>query len=240
VIDFKKKYIKTIRLNSYRPLCSTAIGLRAIEKYSFPPFIDASCRREPDFQNPNPSITALCRQGLFAPNLYPNDVVIYMTVRGRWYRTFDHHRLIAILSVIDRKESHIEAKLKYLMGGLPIPSNCMVDGNNPYDFDKTAGKFVKTLDINRFLSFPPEKQKIIGERTVKLWDEEYWRKSKENGVFIITKPIFLELYDPPILTDQILTDVFGKVPNTRNPNLIKERSKFKELARLAGINYIDT
>lgn len=56
-----------IKLNSFRPLCSTQLELEAIEKYKLPPFIDASCRREPDFQNPLPSISALCRQVSFAP-----------------------------------------------------------------------------------------------------------------------------------------------------------------------------
>ena len=84
--DYIKKYIKTIRLNSFHPLCEKEIGQNAIKEFNFPPFIDASCRREPDFENANPSITALCRQDLFAPNLYPNDIVVYITVRGKWFQ----------------------------------------------------------------------------------------------------------------------------------------------------------
>ena len=54
--DFTKKYIKSIRLNSFRPLCMTDIGLRAVNDFDCPPFIDASCRREPDFESEFPSI----------------------------------------------------------------------------------------------------------------------------------------------------------------------------------------
>jgi hypothetical protein len=41
--DYIKKYIKTIRSNSFHPLCETEIGRNAIEEFNFPPFIDASC-----------------------------------------------------------------------------------------------------------------------------------------------------------------------------------------------------
>lgn len=240
MIDYKKKYIKTIRLNSYRPLCSTVIGLRAIEQYGYPPFIDASCRREPDFENPNPSITCLCRQELFAPNLYPNDIVIYMTVKGKWFTDYEHHRLVAILAVRERKETHLEAKQRYIEKGLPIPSNCIVTNNPPFGFDSTAGKFEKIADMERYLAHPLDKKKIIGDRILKIWDNDYIEKSKKNGVFLITDPIFVELKNPPILTDQVLKGIFGKVPNTRNPNIIRERTQFKELVKLADINFIDT
>jgi hypothetical protein len=46
---------------------------------NYPPFIDASCRREPDLESRYPSITALCREGHFAPHLHEGDVVAYMT-----------------------------------------------------------------------------------------------------------------------------------------------------------------
>lgn len=43
------------RLNSYTPLCFNKMGRIAIQKYAFPPYVDSSCRREPDFQNEYPS-----------------------------------------------------------------------------------------------------------------------------------------------------------------------------------------
>ena len=44
-------------LVSYRPLSYNAYGRAAVYKYDLPPFIDGSCRREPDFESPFPSIT---------------------------------------------------------------------------------------------------------------------------------------------------------------------------------------
>ena len=240
MIDYKKKYIKTIRLNSFRPLCITEIGMRAVNEFGFKPFIDASCRREPEFESDYPSITSLCRQELFAPKLYPNDIVVYITVKGKWLTDFDHYRLIAILEVIERKEDHLSAALWYTKNSeLGLPSNCMVDDNYPYRFHETAGNFSKGGDVKRFLSQPMEKQAIMGERRVQLWNDEYLEKSKKWGAFIITKPIFRELTNPPILLDDDMVKIFGKVPNTRNPNKIT-KEQFIELAKYAGVNVLHT
>ena len=237
--DYTKKYIKTIRLNSFHPLCETEIGLNAIEKFGYPPYIDASCRREPDFENPFPSITALCRQETFAPHLFPNDIIIYMTVKGKWFTDYEHYRLIAILAVIDKKDSHAKAKTWYTHKGLPIPSNCMVDGNPPHTFFQTAGNYEKQKDIKNFLNYPESKQKIIGERRINIWNEEYLSKSKKWGDFIITKPVYLNLYDPPILNDQDIFNVFQKKINTRTPKIIS-KIQFKAIAEFANINFLST
>jgi hypothetical protein len=216
----------------------TTIGLNAISQFGFPPFIDASCRREPDFENNNPSITSLCRQEVFAPNLFPNDIVVYITVKGKWLTNFDHYRLVAILEVIDRKDSHMQAASWYRMNSNnSIPSNCMVTDNPPHAFHETAGNFETQSEIKRFLSHSPEKQTVIGKRRISLWNEEYLAKSKKWGDFIITKPIYRELSNPPILKDGDMRNIFGKVPNTRNPNKIT-REQFKELAKYAGVNFI--
>jgi hypothetical protein len=235
--DYKKKYIKTIRLNSFRPLCWTPIGLEAINQHGCLPFIDASCRREPDFENEYPSISSLCRQGSFAPKLFPNDIIVYITVKGKWLKDFDHHRLIAILEVIDRKEDHFQAASWYKAKNQVLPSNCMVPGNPPIPFYKTAGNYDKISDIKRYLSHPSDKQQLIGERRVTLWNDDYLTKSKKWGIFLITRPVFIELINPPILKDDDMKNIFGKVPNTRNPNKITKQ-EFKELAKYADINFI--
>jgi hypothetical protein len=234
--DYTKNYIKTIRLNSFHPLCETEIGQNAIRNFNFPPFIDASCRREPDFENSFPSITALCRQDKFAPQLYPNDIVVYMTVKGKWLTNFDHHRIIAILEVIDRKESHLLAKSWYTSKGLTIPKNCMIDNNPPHSFLETAGRYENQKDIKNFLTYSSEKQNIIGDRIVNLWDNEYLQKSKKWGAFIITKPIFLNLTNPPIITDQDIYNIFKKKINTRTPKKLT-KDEFKEVAKFADINF---
>lgn len=227
----------TIRLNSFRPLCMTDIGLRAVNAYGYPPFIDASCRREPDFENEYPSITALCRQGKFAPLLYPNDIVVYITIKGKWLTNYDHYRLIAILKVVEKKQSHSEAATWYRNKNIRLPSNCMVENNPPYKFHETAGNYKKKSDIQKFLNCDIEKQKKIGKRRVELWNGEYLNKSQEWGDFVITKPVFIELNEPPIFTDDDMKKIFGKVPNTRNPNKIK-KEELRNLAKYIGINLL--
>ena len=214
----------------------TDIGLRAVNDFDCPPFIDASCRREPDFESEFPSITALCRQEKFAPILFPNDIVVYITVKGKWLTDYDHYRLISILVVTEKKESHLQGAAWYRSKNIPLPSNCMVDDNYPFEFHETAGNYEKKSDINKFLNYDIEKQKQIGKRRIEIWNGEYLNKSKKWGDFVITKPIFRELYNPPILTDEDMKKIFGKVPNTRNPNKIK-KEELKELAKYADINF---
>ncbi len=235
---YSKKYIRTIRLNSFHPLCETRIGRNAMETFGYPPFIDASCRREPDFENPFPSITALCRQDKFAPQLVPNDLVIYITVKGNWLESFEHYRIIAILEVIERKETHSEAKSWYSHRGIPLPSNCMVEDNLPHSFIETAGNYDTETEIERFLISSGEKQRMVGERRIKLWDDQYRAKSRRWGVFIITRPVFINLSDPPILRPDDIISIFGKKINTRMPKKIS-RLEFKALAAIADIDFVE-
>jgi len=53
-------------LTTFRPLCFTAAGKKAARKFGHPPYIDASCRREPDFESAFPSITAVCHGGTYS------------------------------------------------------------------------------------------------------------------------------------------------------------------------------
>lgn len=216
----------------------TEIGMRAVTQHGFKPFIDASCRREPDFENDYPSITSLCRQEMFAPNLYPNDIVIYITVKGKWLTNYDHYRLIAILEVIDRKDNHLQAASWYRTNSqIGVPSNCMVTDNMPHMFHETAGNFKTSAEVKRYLNHHAEKQQLVGERRLQLWNDGYLVKSKKWKEFIITKPVFRELTNPPILTDDHMNKIFGKVPNTRNPNKVT-KEQFKEIAKHADINFI--
>jgi hypothetical protein len=214
----------------------TEIGMRAVKDYGSPPFIDASCRREPDFENDYPSITALCRQEKFAPLLCPNDIVVYITVKGKWLTDFDHYRLISILVVTEKKENHNQAATWYRNKNISLPSNCMVEDNPPLEFQETAGNYERRVDIQKFLNYDIEKQKQIGKRRIELWNAEYLNRSKKWGDFVVTKPIFTELYNPPILTVEDMKKIFGRVPNTRTPNKIK-KEQLKELAKYANINF---
>lgn len=227
-----------IKLNSFRPLCKNAIGFRAITEKGLAPFIDSSCRREPDLEHSFPSISALCRQSIFAPHLRKGDVVVYITVKNDYPNADvkeEHHRLVAVLQVKEVFETHKLGANWYYENNLTVPSNCMIENNPPKLFDETAGNYEKVTDIAKFLSKPIEVQTKIGERRIELWDRNYQDKANKWGVFIVTEPIFVELNDSPIILEQDWINLLGKVPNTRNPNNIK-KEKLIELCLIAGIN----
>jgi hypothetical protein len=225
----------TIKLNSFRPLCWTELGLSAIEKYKLPPFIDASCRREPDFENPFPSISALCRQGQFAPHLQQNDIIAYITVGGDFKPHKQGHHLIAILQVEEVYGTHQIGQNEYKKANLPIPSNCMVEGNPPFDFDKTAGNFKTKSQQKTFIKRTEEQKLDIGKRLLKSWDEHYLEKSKKWECFVKTRPIYVNIHNPTQILNSDFEYIFGKIPNTRTPNKISKKQLI-ELAKLVGIN----
>jgi hypothetical protein len=229
---------REIKLNSFRPLCMNELGIRAVVKYNFPPFIDASCRREPDFQNPFPSISALCRQGTFAPNLIKGDIIVYMTVQGH-YPPYNekHHRIVAILQVEEIYDSHQQGQLKYSKLKAPIPSNCMVKGNLPMEFDKTAGNFKSERELKHFLKHNQYTQLIIGQRYLRHWDNSYLQKSTRWTCFVRTKSLYKNLDNPIPIFRKDFNAIFGKLPNTRTPNKISEK-QFIELSKLIGLNVL--
>jgi hypothetical protein len=148
-------------LATYRPLVRSANGRRAIREHALPPFIDGSCRREPDFESTFPSITATCRGENFAPRLQVGDRVAYLTVRGRYLRDNENGwRLVAVLRIVHRFTSHAEAATWYEQHGKPLPSNCFVEKNPPKPLELTNGD-------------PPKEVKQRGEsdpvRVVRLW-----------------------------------------------------------------------
>src|SRR5438552_3680384 len=120
------------------------VSVSAVQRFGLVPVIAASCRREPDLLATGPSISAICRGRAFAPRLREGDSVAYMTVKDSYPPTaFAHWRLIALLRVVHRFESHNDAAAWYRDRGLPLPSNCMVNGNPCFPYEMTAGTEVR-------------------------------------------------------------------------------------------------
>jgi hypothetical protein len=218
-------------------LCLTNTGINAIDKYTLAPFIDSSCRREPDFENPYPSITALCRQGTFAPHLKIDDIVVYITVCGKQEPFKFGYHLVAILQVTDVYETHSIAQEEYLKTGLPIPSNCMVSDNPPLEFSRTGGNFSKKSDEKRFFSKTHEKQKEIGRKRIQSWDRSYFYKSQKWKCFVKTNPLYLNTKNPPTVLMSDFKKILGKPPYTRTPSLISEDQLIK-LAELVKVELV--
>jgi len=212
------------------------MGVEAIRYSSLPPFIDNSCRREPDFQNPHPSITALCRGQTFAPRLRVGDLVLYMTVGGVYPPFKCGHHLVAVLQVKEVYETHQDAKKWYEEHGFQIPANCMVPDNPPCRYEMTAGKYEKREKhcIDKYLSHNEKDKETIGKAMIQKWDEEYRIRAEEHPVFVRTAPLYIELLAPQVIRRDQFVEIFGKVPVTQTPiNLtIKE---FRSLMKLIHI-----
>lgn len=199
-----------IYLVSYHPLAEKRQGVRIAEKFGLPPYIDNSIRLEPDFQSLYPSISALCRTDKFAPKLYEGDVAIYITVKADYDSIgYRHWRLVGILKVKCRFETHESAADWYSQQNIPLPSNCMVKGN------------------------PPKPHNLIVPRkrhhhNPKLWDGMYRKRARNNSTFLACEALYLELFSPPIIQEIDYIDVFGRIPGTRNPPKITEQ-QYKNL-----------
>lgn len=193
-----------IKLVTFQPICFKKKGLDAIQKFDFPPYIDGSCRREPDFENPFPSISALCRGNKFAPTLKKGDTAIYLSKKGTYNLGFKHWKLVAIVEVIERFETHAAAALWYSKQNLKLPNNCMVNNNPHLSLDETSGFW--GVDVNE-------------------WNNYYLEKSKTHSVFLVCKSIYTELHNPLTITEKDMELIYGRRnPSTQNPpKLSKEQ-----------------
>ena len=206
-----------IYLVSYHPLAEKKKGFNIAINSGLPPYIDNSIRREPDFQSAYPSISALCRTDKFAPKLQHDDIAVYMTVKGDYESVgIRHWRLVAILLVTHRFETHESAAEWYLQRDLPLPSNCMVKDNPPQSHN---------------LVVPRRKEHHYPRR----WDAIYRRRARENSVFLACESLYLELNSPPIMLESDLQDIFGRIPGTRNPPKITE-NQFRKLTSILKID----
>jgi len=184
-------------LATYHPLTKRRSGREAVVRHALPGFIDGSCRREPDFESAFPSITATCRGANFAPRLHVGDRVAYLTVRGKYPGdTMPGWRLVAVLRVVERFESHEAAAEWYQTRGLALPSNCMVPGNPPKPFHLTNGNPPDEVKSRVAVEAHPE-------AAVRLWDKIY-----EGRILITTVA-------PPLLLGPEVEIVPFHVPRRR-------------------------
>jgi len=196
-------------LASFRPLCSTRHGRAAVDALEIPPFVDGSCRREPDLEHEKPGISALCRGSRFAPRLKIGDRVAFVTTRGRYLDDEDAGwRLVALLQVLHRFASHREAATWYRNEGLRLPSNCVIPGNRPLPLERTLG--------------PSGYRGCSGASVIEQWDAEYQQRAKKCPGFLVCTPLMVELCSPAKIHTKDWLKWCGKVPGTQNPPEISE------------------
>ena len=231
--------MRKIRIVTFTPLCYTLIGMQAIKNYNLKPFIDSSCRREPDFENEFPSITALCRTNKLAPQLKEEDIVVYLSKPGKYkcsekYMKRGRYYLVSILEVIKICNSHEEAKRWYAEQNIPLPNNCMVDGNIPNSFSRTGGNFKNQRDMKIFLKLENEEKDIKEKSRIRAWDSHYQKRARKHPQFVITRPIYKKLESPLEISKNDLVNWFGKVPNTLSPKIISQY-QFEEIKHKASL-----
>jgi hypothetical protein len=210
-------------VNSYAPLVSTADGRYACERHHFPPFVDYSIRREPDLEHEHPAISCVCRGKNFAPRLEAGDVVAYMTMKRRYGSKTPHRRLTAVLRVVETFPTHRDGAWWYAERGLGVPSNCLVPNNPPYRLQESAG------------ACGSKKKGGCGRPSWKEWDELYQERCRQHGAFVVCDVLFRKLsWSAPVITDEALIGVFGRLPPTRNPKTwpISYWQKFQREMRL--------
>ncbi len=173
-------------LSSFYPICSTRAGKKAVAKYKLPPYIDGSCRREPDFENELPCITGLCRPG-FAEKLEVGNTIIYATNK----KGVGSRKIIAELEVIKIFENHAAAADWYRNEKKTIPNNIMVIETTPFDLDKTH----KKLGWDAW---------VKAQKSLEQWNLEYIERAKKNQKVAQCKIVYRELNNPSKIDERIL------------------------------------
>ena len=111
-----------------------------------------------------------------------------------------------MLKVIERFETHEEAKAWYLLHEGTTPSNCMVEANDPEEFEHTLGYL--HLKTNKFVQDP---------KWLRPWDEHCQECARKWPVFLVCEYVKHALSDPIIINDGLAATHFpsGHLPNTR-------------------------
>jgi hypothetical protein len=189
----------TIYLVKYRPLISSPKGKLAAARHKIKPFVDGSCRREPDFECKFPSITALCRGNLFAPHLQKGTEVVYITTKNFYGKPYKHWRIVARLKVHKRFDSHSDAAAWYQKKCGALPNNCMVPGNDP-------------LPLNQTSCGASNCARGCGGAAAALQqlDKHYQNRADKTPVFLACKAICKQLAFPAVLTDQDAKAIFRR------------------------------
>ncbi len=211
-------------LNSFTPLSVNKFGRKSSATYNIPPYIDGSCRREPDFENPKPAITQLCRPKKLVPRLSKGDLVIYITKSGRYGTNQAHWKFVGILEVIDIVPDHNTAFAFYTQNNIAVSQNIICNSTSAFPLDFTHG-------INE-----NNKDNADANDVIKRWNAGYMYRAKQYPEVAITQVWndILYLDNPPIINHDMMNFIFGKIPGTQNPRELKdlEWQNFKNIMNI--------
>lgn len=222
---------RTIWLLSYRPLAASPNGPWKNHPDRCLPFEDASCRREPDFRAPKPTITSACRPD-FVKKLNIGDIVIYVTVKNRYGTKKPHRKLVAVL-VVGKRQTH-EA---YARDNEQLAANCIVTRNDPLPWEYTEGFFTDedgrhTLEsLAKKYGYPADAQKTK-RRALARWDRIYQSRKHYSNVIASCSAAYLNITDPIIIPENIFDT--EKFPGTQSGTKLT----FKQYVHMLGATHI--
>ena len=193
-----------IFLNSYHPLCKYPKGREAIEIFNHKPFVDGSCRREPDFENKFPAITGLCRTDKLINRLNENDLIIYITVKMSYEGLLGWY-FVGILQVLRLENNHIDAAEWYVNNGLPSSQNVCTPHSAPLHYKHSH---YRAPYFDRY-----------GNPDIRKWNLEYRQRSIDYPKVAICQVWNENLYleSPFLLSRETMTEIFNRIPGTQNP-----------------------
>jgi hypothetical protein len=211
-------------LNSFTPLAVNKFGRAAAALYNIPPYIDGSCRREPDFENLKPAITQLCRPNKLVTRLSNSDLIIYITKLGRYGSNQAHWKFVGILEVIDIVPDHNSALTYYLNNKITVSQNIMCSNTSPFQLDMT----------HRICGF-----NYIGlssSNIISKWNAGYNYRANKYRTVAITEVWNNKLFlnSPPLINHQMMKSIFGRIPGTQNPPKLSdfEWQNFKNIMNI--------
>lgn len=199
-------------INTYHPLAASPAGPWTNFQPPLPPYVDASCRREPDLEAQRPAITSLCRTAAVR-RLRCDDIVAYFTVKRSYEGSAaPHRRLTAVLRVVAEERSHASAARWYEQNGFPLPRNIMVPGNGPLPLAQTEGGY---RDHDGEIVLP--RSSTDEARVLQHWDKLYQQRRYDVGAVRVCEPIYVNVSEGYPFRDQTVDEVFGKAgfPNTQ-------------------------
>lgn len=210
--------LNKVYLTSFYPLSSTGFGKNAVRQLGLKPYVDGSCRREPDFEHEQPCITGLCRPK-FAEKLKENDLIIYVTNK----KGIGSRKLIAILQVIKAVKNQEQALSFYREQKMVLPNNLMVRDNPPKPLKEThysPGKEIK----DRF--------NANDSRNLNIWDGVYNDRAAKNPEVAICKVIYLNLIHPFDFPEIGRRPLVAQTPPILNKEEIESFFSIRELQNL--------
>lgn len=188
---------------TYHPLGRDRKGKKIASTHGLPPYIDHSCRREPDLQSSFPSMSCLCRKGKFVPRLALGDRILYVVRENQSYR------FVAFLEVVRCFLPHDDAKIWYHQQALPLPSNCMVPGNPPQQYSLTnpTAPAIRLAGRNN------------PAVAIRLWDRDYASRAQANPEFVASKTLKMDLFNSPLFEAEEIARSLNRtgVPGSQNP-----------------------